>query len=197
MWLLVTGSGLLIASGGWALLRARREFAENGRLGVRTFLAAFLAYVGHAAITLFAAWKSTWTIPIDTRVALSTGGLMAIAGASLYMAARIEFRSFRRTWGLDSDRLVTTGIYRFSRNPQTLGAVLFLAGASLAGRSAVAVLLVTLLWGASLIWLPVEENALEHLFGDKYRRYRDAVPRYVGLQRKRTRGDNVNARGHR
>ena len=118
---------------------------------------------------------------------------MAIAGASLYIAARIEFRSFRRTWGLDSDRLVTTGIYRFSRNPQTLGAVLFLAGASLAGRSAVAVLLVTLLWGASLIWLPIEEKVLEHQFGDKYRGYRDAVPRYVGRQRKRTRGDNATA----
>ncbi len=102
---------------------------------------------------------------------------MAIAGASLYMAARIEFRSFRRTWGLDNDRLVTTGIYRFSRNPQTLGAVLFLAGASLAGRSMVAALLVTLLWVASLIWLPVEEKVLEHLFGDEYRRYRDAEER--------------------
>ena len=183
MWLLVTGSGLLIASGGWALLRARREFDERGRLGVRTFLAAFLAYVGHAAVTLFAAWKSTWTVPIDPRVALSTGGLTAVVGVSLYMAARIEFRSFRRTWGLDNDRLVTTGIYRFSRNPQTLGAVLFLAGAGLAGRSAVALLLVTLLWVASLIWLPVEEKVLEHLFGDKYRRYRDTVPRTIGRRR--------------
>ena len=191
MWLLVAGSGLFVAFGGWALLRARRELAERGRLGVKTFLAAFLAYVGHAAVTLFAAWKSTWTVPIDPRVALSTGSLMVVVGASLYMAARIEFRTFRRTWGLDNDRLVTTGIYRFSRNPQTLGAVLFLAGASLAGRSAVAVLLVTLLWVASLIWLPVEEKVLEHLFGDKYRRYRDTVPRYLGLPGNRSRGDNA------
>ncbi len=186
MWLLVTGAGLFIVSGGWALSRARRELEERGRLGWKTFLAALLAYVGHAAVTLFAAWNSTWTVPIDPRVALSTGCLIAVVGASLYMAARIEFRSFRRTWGLDSDRLVTTGIYRFSRNPQTMGAVLFLAGASLAGRSLVAVLLVTLLWVASLIWLPVEEKALEHLFGDEYRRYRDTVPRTVGLPRNRT-----------
>ncbi len=99
------------------------------------------------------------------------------------MAARIEFRSFRRTWGLENDRLVTTGIYRFSRNPQTVGAVLFLAGASLAGRSMVAALLVTLLWVASLIWLPVEEKALERLFGDQCRRYRNTVPRTVGRRR--------------
>ena len=118
---------------------------------------------------------------------------MAVVGASLYMAARIEFRSFRRTWGLVNDRLVTTGIYRFSRNPQTLGAVLFLAGVSLAGRSAVAGLLVTLLWVASWIWLPGEEKALERLFGDKYRRYRDTVPRYLGLPRNRTRGGNAAA----
>ena len=186
MWLLVTGAGLFIASGGWALSRARTEFEERGRLGWKTFLGAFLAYVSHAAATLLAAWKSTWTVPIDPQVALATGGLVAVVGASLYMAARIEFRSFRRTWGLDNDRLVTTGIYRFSRNPQTLGAVLFLAGVSLAGRSMVAALLVTLLWVASLIWLPVEEKALEHLFGDNYRRYRDTVPRTVGRPRNRT-----------
>ena len=183
MWLLVAGAGLFIVSGGWALSRARREFEERGRLGWKTFLGAFLAYVGHAAATLWAAWSSTWTIPIDPRVALSTGGLIAVAGAILYMAARIEFRSFRRTWGLENDRLVTTGIYRFSRNPQTLGAVLFLAGASLAGRSMVAALLVTLLWVASLIWLPVEEKALERLFGDQYRCYRNTVPRTVGRRR--------------
>ncbi len=193
MWLLVTGSGLFVIFGGWALSKARRDFAERGRLGLNTFLAAFLAYVGHAAVTLLAAWKSTWTVPIDPPLALWTGGLMAVVGASLYMAARIKFRSFRRTWGLDNDRLVTTGIYRFSRNPQTLGAVIFLAGASLAGRSAVAVLLVTLLWVASLVWLPVEEKALEHLFGDKYRRYRDTVPRYLGLPRNRTRGNGAAA----
>ena len=183
MWLLVTGAALFLISGGWALSRARREFEERGRLGWATFLGAFLAYSGHAAATLLAAWKSTWTLPIDPRVALATGGLIAVIGLSLYMAARIEFGSFRRTWGLDNDRLVTTGIYRFSRNPQTLGAVLFLAGAGLAGRSMVAALLVTLLWVASLIWLPVEEKALEHLFGDQYRRYRDTVPRTAGRRR--------------
>lgn len=142
--------------------------------------------MGHAAATLLAAWNSTWTIPIDPRVALATGGLIAVVGASLYLAARIEFRSFRRTWGLENDRLVTTGIYRFSRNPQTLGALLFLVGAGLAGRSLVAALLVTLLWVASLIWLPVEEKVLEHLFGDPYRRYRDTVPRTVGRLRSGT-----------
>ncbi len=116
---------------------------------------------------------------------------MAVVGGTLYIAGRIEFRSFRRTWGLDTGRLVTTGIYRFSRNPQTLGALLFLAGTSLAGRSAVAAFLVTLLCVASLIWLPVEEETLEHLFGDEYRRYRNAVPRYLGLLRNR--GDNAAA----
>lgn len=183
MWLLVIGSLLFIAPGGWALSRARSEFAERGRLGVTTFVAALLAYVGHATVTLFAAWKSTWPVPIDPRMALLTGGLMAVVGGTLYIAGRIEFRSFRRTWGLDTGRLVTTGIYRFSRNPQTLGALLFLAGASLAGRSAVAALLVTLLGVASLIWLPVEEKVLEHLFGSEYRSYRNTVPRYLGLPR--------------
>ena len=151
----------------------------------RAFVVLFVALVGYAGIMLLAAWSSMWLLPIDRRVALLAGGAAAAVGAAVYVAARVQFRSFRLTWGLDSTRLVTTGIYRFSRNPQTVGAALFWTGIALLGRSGVALLLAGLLWLAFLVWLPVEEQLLERTFGQDYRRYQGSTPRFLGLARRR------------
>ena len=184
MWLLL-GSVVLVLPGAWVRRRANNEFEEHGRLSTQTFVVLFVALVGHAGIMLLAAWNSMWLLPIDRRVALLTGGVAAAVGAAGYIAARVQFRSFRLTWGLDSSRLVTTGIYRFSRNPQTVGAVLFWTGTALLGRSGVALLLAGLLWLAFLVWLPVEEQILERTFGQDYRRYQGRTPRFLGLARRR------------
>ncbi len=105
---------------------------------------------------------------------------MLIAGAALYLAARIRFRSFRLTWGLDTSCLITTGVYRISRNPQTLGAIIVLAGAALSGNCTVALLLSGVMLVGSMIWLPKEEEILQRRFGEQYRRYRKCVPRFFG-----------------
>ena len=185
MWLLILGSVVLVLPGVWVRRRANNEFEEHGRLSTQTFVVLFVALVGYAGIMLLAAWNSMWLLPIDRRVALLTGGAAAAVGAAVYLAARVQFRCFRLTWGLDSSRLVTTGIYRFSRNPQTVGAVLFWTGTALLGRSGVALLLAGLLWLAFLVWLPVEEQILERTFGQDYRRYQGRTPRFLGFPRRR------------
>ena len=185
MWLLILGSVVLVLPGVWVRRRANHEFEAHGRLSTQTFVVLFVALAGYAGIMVLAAWNSMWLLPIDRRVALLTGGAAAAVGAAVYLAARVQFRSFRLTWGLDSSRLVTTGIYRFSRNPQTVGAVLFWTGTALLGRSGVALLLAGLLWLAFLVWLPVEEQLLERTFGQDYRRYQGRTPRFLGLARRR------------
>ncbi len=185
MWLLILGLVILVLPGVWVRQRASNEFEEHGRLSAQTFVVLFAVLVAYAGIMLLAAWNSMWLLPIDRRVALLTGGAAAAVGAAGYVAARVQFRSFRLTWGLDSSRLVTTGIYRFSRNPQTVGAVLFWTGTALLGRSGVALLLAGLLWLAFLAWLPVEEQILERTFGQDYRRYQRRTPRFLGLPRRR------------
>ncbi len=183
MWLLILGSAILILPGAWALMHAERDLVASARLGPTTFAAAFLAYVGHAVVTLIAAWGSVWPMPIGRTIAVVVGGTLAMFGGAVYLAARLQFRSFRLTWGLESSHLVTAGIYKYSRNPQVVGAVLFLLGVAVVGRSLVAVALVGLLCLSSLVWLPREERALEHIFGDEYRNYQAVTPRFLGILR--------------
>jgi protein-S-isoprenylcysteine O-methyltransferase Ste14 len=84
--------------------------------------------------------------------------------------------------GRDEDELVTAGIYRRSRNPQNTGWIMTLAGISILGRSAFALVLVglvTLLLHVYLVF--VEEPHLTQVFGPTYRQYRSRTPRYFGI----------------
>ena len=179
----LVGAGCFLLGGALTLLRAPSELAEKGRLSVLTFLAAFVAYAGLALSAFIAAWYSYWPIPIPDGAALACGSFLAFVGATIYLAARLQFRSFQLTWGLAADRLVTTGVYRCSRNPQFVGWGLLLLGVAVLGRSGAALLLAAMFWASGLVSVPLEERALERKYGAAYDAFRSSVPRLFGLPR--------------
>lgn len=181
LWLLVGGSLVLALPGAWALPRARRELRERGGISGPTFLAALIGYAGLGVVTLVAAWLGAWPLRVEARVAQLAGGAVAGLGAALYLAARAEFRSFRLTWGLETSRLITSGIYRWSRHPQSVGWTLVLAGLALIGRSGVALALAVFYCLTCLVWLPIEESVLEQRFGSSYRDYRARTSAILGF----------------
>ncbi len=191
MILVALGVVSMLLAGGFALPRARRELEISGRLSTPTFVAALLAYFGLGICALLAAWWSVWPLSLPRALAHTAGGLLAGAGMLLYVAARMRFQSFRLTWGLCMDRLVTGGVYSLTRNPQSVGWLLVLAGAGIASRSGGTLVLAAVYALSCIVWLPVEERILERHFGEEYRRYRETVPRYLGLPRDRVDRGNV------
>ena len=71
-------------------------------------------------------------------------------------------------------------MYRWSRNPQNVGWTLFLAGLGLAARSGLVLLLAGFFWVTFALYVSAEEEFLERIFGDAYRRYRRSSHRYFG-----------------
>jgi protein-S-isoprenylcysteine O-methyltransferase Ste14 len=77
-------------------------------------------------------------------------------------------------------RLVVAGIYRHVRNPMISGVLLNLLGESLLFRSTALLGWLALFFAANAVYIPLlEEPGLEARFGDDYRRYRQAVPRWI------------------
>ena len=76
-------------------------------------------------------------------------------------------------------RLVTTGIYAWTRNPMYLGHIIFLLGLTLSIRS----LLAALITVATAIWFQLrvlgDEEKLAERLGEPYRNYRAAVKRWI------------------
>ncbi len=77
-----------------------------------------------------------------------------------------------------SSRLVTGGLYRYTRNPMLLGYGLFMMGVGLLyGSFTTAFILSTLLVAAVSLWIKKkEEPELVKRFGQEYISYRDNTP---------------------
>lgn len=178
MRLMLLGASGLVAFA-VAFVMARREFSRSTFLSVRTFRWLFAAFTILTVAILFGANRSAWPLPLPLALSTTTGGIFAALGIALYLAARLRLRSFRATWGLALDQLVTQGPYRFSRNPQTTGAVAVLMGTALLGRSAASLVLVGMYATSCLMWIRVEEQVLERRFGSEYRQYRSNVRRFL------------------
>ncbi|MGQ4834287.1 MAG: methyltransferase family protein [Candidatus Asgardarchaeia archaeon] len=113
------------------------------------------------------------------------GSILFTIGALFTIVGILEFRSFRKVSGVEVSNLITSGIYRWSRNPQFFGLYLSLLGMSILGRSWYAILLSTI----AIIYchyyiVKAEEPFLTKIFGDEYVLYKSKTPRYIGIPKK-------------
>jgi protein-S-isoprenylcysteine O-methyltransferase Ste14 len=76
-------------------------------------------------------------------------------------------------------RLVTSGIYRYVRNPSYLGLLIGSLGWALAFRSLAGVILTALLMPPLVARMRSEERLLSSEFGAEYDRYRASTPRLI------------------
>lgn len=175
----VIGSLIMLVPGALVGWRAPREFGHRGRLSPMTAGLGMFAFVGQVMTTLLAAAVGAMPMDVPMVPAVIVGVLVAASGAAMHLVARAQFKSFKLAWGLSTERLITHGIYRVSRNPQVVGWFLVELGAGIAGRSLAAVALSVVFMIAFAAFLPVEEHMLEARFGEEYRRYRARVPRFL------------------
>ena len=133
--------------------------------------------------------QALWPLPFfaNSVAARVGGGLLVLAGLALSGAVMLHFgragtpvTPWRKT-----RRLVTSGPYRLSRNPDYVGQTFLAAGLGLLfGAPWVLIALVPALLLVRYGVIAREERYLEGRFGEEYREFRDRVRRWrrgVGL----------------
>ncbi|MEM6640497.1 MAG: isoprenylcysteine carboxylmethyltransferase family protein [Pseudomonadota bacterium] len=110
----------------------------------------------------------------------------AAASVGLCIDAIAVFAFFRARTTINPMRperaseLVTSGVFRLSRNPMYLGMLLVLTGWALwLGQALNAVLLVLFVWVITEFQIKPEERALTARFGDAFTRYCQRVRRWI------------------
>jgi protein-S-isoprenylcysteine O-methyltransferase Ste14 len=159
----------------FALRTARREYRTHGKL---TWPGLFLVCLMLLLPNVLIDYATSYSWP-DTALEYA-GVLLAAGGLALCFAGIAAFRSLPKVLCLDPGSLADSGPYRWGRNPQYVGWVLFLAGFCLTDWSpwcyaALAVVAVSL----HLLVL-IEEEHLRRVFGEAYVEFCNRTPRYFG-----------------
>lgn len=135
-----------------------------------------------AALLVGLGVQRLWPVPLPGGAAMrAIGAALVVAGLALSI---LVMRHFGRAgtpvvpWG-ETRRLVVSGPYRYSRNPDYLGQALVVAGLGLLLAAPwVIVMLVPALLVVRYGVIAREERYLEQRFGDEYRAFRRRVRRW-------------------
>jgi protein-S-isoprenylcysteine O-methyltransferase Ste14 len=170
---------IILAS--FTLWRVAVDYKHGAELSPITVALVWTLYLVHFALELFAALKRYYPIRIAEVAFIVLGAILALAGTTLYILGLLHLGSIRRMSGVDTSLLITGGIYSWSRNPQNVEWILFLFGIGFIARSALALLLALLFTLLFALYVPMEENHLESIYGEEYRKYKKNSHRYFGL----------------
>ena len=183
-WVFVVGLALLVVLGAVIAKRLPPEYRSRRTPTIGTVAIAWVFLGIHFMLVVLAVFDSTWHFNLPAAVTAGAGVVLTALGAAIYVSALYAYRSFTRLQGLETTRLVTDGIYRWSRNPQAVGWTLVLVGVGVIRESAMVLALAFGLLVAFRLYLPIEEELVQRLFGDAYDRYRRRTHRYFGPPRK-------------
>ena len=108
------------------------------------------------------------------------------AGLPIYLTGLI---SYAMVWvgfaTTPPDRLITKGIYRYSRNPMQLSQVVTFLGVGVATASWVFLLLGVAYMITPLLWVAAEERRCLKYYGEAYCEYMNTTPRWMGIPKSR------------
>jgi protein-S-isoprenylcysteine O-methyltransferase Ste14 len=171
----------LLAAAFLVFARVRSDYQARGRLS-RPIAILQVAY--------FCVYALSSYVFLDSRLShINAGGLLfplALVLVTLGLLLVLLSMPFlgQRSFGREVGSLRTTGLYRYSRNPQLVGGFLFIAGYAMLWPSWKGVLWASLWLVIAQLMVRGEEAHLERVFGDEYRDYCTRTPRYLGLPRK-------------
>ena len=140
-------------------------------------MASSIAFFGIAVLGI-SKWGS-FGLSVSIRV---VGGIISVAGAVIVTMA-IGTLGSKTTQGLGG-KLIDSGLYRWSRNPQYLGDILLLIGFAVLTDSAST--FAACVGASGCLWLTpqIEEPWLMEQLGSDYSEYNSRVPRFIGFPRR-------------
>lgn len=177
--------GCILILAGFTLWRVSVDYKQGAELSPVSVALVWIVYIAYFALELFAAFKRYFPIQVAGDAFATLGACLVLFGTIVYVLGIVHMGSIRRMSGIDTSRLITGGIYSWSRNPQNFGWILCLFGIGFMARSILAIFLAMLFAVLFTIYIPMEENHLESIYGDEYREYEKNSHRYFGLPRKK------------
>ena len=141
------------------------EFSRTQRSAIRSM---HIIYVLSIVYSIF--------VPLKLGTGWFHAGLVIyLLGLASYVMVWVGFAT------TPPDKLITKGIYRYSRNPMHLSQVVVYLGVGIATASWVFLLLAVVFLVVPTLWVNAEERHCLNYYGDAYREYTKTTPRWIGI----------------
>jgi protein-S-isoprenylcysteine O-methyltransferase Ste14 len=157
----------------------------RGKKSTRTFLVErylkFFTFITALSQLLSIAVYSYLKLIIESEIVRDLGLLLALIGVLVFVSAMYEMKDSWRA-GIDENQkteFITSGIYRFSRNPAFVGFDLMYIGMALAFSNYLNIIFA--LCSVAMLHLQIlqEEKFLPVVFGKAYYNYKIKTRRYL------------------
>jgi protein-S-isoprenylcysteine O-methyltransferase Ste14 len=110
------------------------------------------------------------------------GWFLIVIGLVSAQWEKVRFAKAETTfWTFDNpDKMITDGLFRFSRNPMYLGLGLLTIGAALVSNNYLSLFLVGVYFVTAQLWyIPFEEERMREKFGDEFLEYCQKIRRWL------------------
>jgi len=109
------------------------------------------------------------------------GILIMILGFYLISITYLQFSKSKTPESFEKSKcVVTTGLYKYSRNPMYIGSIIFLIGLSILIKTLIGfVFPIALFLILNYMFIPFEEEKMEKELGKKYLKYKKTVRRWI------------------
>jgi len=127
-------------------------------------------------LPMIISWVYTIFLPLKLgTIWLYSGLIICLFGMAFTITAILTFATSPK------DKVITTGLYHFTRNPTYIGIIIMQTGIGIACTSWLYLLLTVVLMIMFNTVLPSEERYLLYRFGDNYQKYKNRTPRWIGI----------------
>lgn len=159
----------------------RNDYLRKGRLSFPASMLEFIVFALHANFMYLyipVPWPELPAFP-EPATANILAKLLLFAGLGITITAMTGL-GFGPTMGQDKNAIRTTGLYKYSRNPQVIGYLLILLAFVLCYPSWYAAGWIALYAVIVGMMIRTEEEFLRHKYGETYAEYCRTVPRLIG-----------------
>ena len=187
---LIFGISLLFS--GYAVLHwlFARDYHRNGRLSLFAILLGSLVFFAWGGFPMVYGAKDWPAVQVGF-ILYVLGSILLWGGLAVLFIGMAQLGVWC-AFGQRKNVLIQHGFYRFSRNPQIVGCVLYGVGFAVLWPSWYALGWVLMLAFLTHVMVLTEEVHLRHIFGEAYEDYCRRVARYVGWYRgNKTKNQNL------
>jgi len=161
-------------------IAVRRDYKYYMKLSPISYILETFVFGIHANsiyLILPTQWPNLPQLP-DSQVVRIVSAIIFLIGIVILFVAWFGLGT-KTSLGIDKNRLITSGLYKFSRNPQLVAYGLVLVSFTIMFFSWLTIIWVLLYLIASYFMVKSEEEFLEQKYGQEYKKYYNSVPRIL------------------